>query len=69
MLDVDQRHYSSKSMPRGGLSAAITAKVPAPILYLQSGQGKKKAAYDYIVPDDPTLLYMTGRAVLGMPVV
>jgi hypothetical protein len=56
-------------MPLGGLSAAITAKVPAPILYLQSGQGKKKAAYDYIVPDDPTLLHMTGRVVLGMPVV
>jgi len=69
MLDVDSRHFSGKSMRRGGLSAAITAKVPAPILYLQSGHGKKKAAYAYIVPDDPTLLYMTGKAVLGMSVV
>ena len=69
MLCVDSRQFSGKSMRRGGLSAAINAKVPEPILFLQSGHGKPKAAHAYMVPDDPQLLYATGKAVLGMGVV
>ena len=68
MLDVDARHFSGKSMRRGGLSVAIHVRVPEPILFLQSGHGTAKAAHAYMVPDDPQLLYMTGRAVLGMGV-
>ena len=68
MLGVDSRQFSGKSMRRGGLSAAINARVPEPILFLQSGHGKPKAAHAYMVPDDPQLLYATGKAVLGMVV-
>lgn len=68
MLGVDSRQFSGKSMRRGGLSAAINVRIPEPILFLQSGHGKAKAAQSYYVPDDPQLLYATGRAVLGMGV-
>ena len=69
MLCVESRQFSGNSMRRGGLSAAINAKVPEPILFLQSGHGRLKAAHAYTVPDDPQLLYASGRAVLGMGVV
>ena len=39
MLDGDDQHFSGKSMLLGGLSMAINAKVPEPILFLQSGHG------------------------------
>lgn len=64
MLGGDSRPFSGKSMRLGGLSMAINARVPEPILYLQSGHGKAKAARGYMVPDDPQLLYETGRAIL-----
>ena len=51
-------------MRLGGLSMAINARVPEPILYLQSGHGKAKAARGYMIPDDPSILYDTGRAIL-----
>jgi len=66
MLGVDASQFSGKSMRRGGLSASINARVPEPILFLQSGHGQAKSARRYMAPDDPQLLYMTGRAVLGM---
>lgn len=64
MLDGDDQHFSGKSMRLGGLSMAINAKVPEPILFLQSGHGKAKAARGYMIPDDPSLLYDTGKAIL-----
>jgi hypothetical protein len=43
MLGDDDQHFSGMSMRRGGLSMAINARVPEPILYLQKrsrkGQG------------------------------
>jgi hypothetical protein len=44
-------------MRRGGISAALTAKVPAPVLYLQSGHGGKMAAQNYMIPADPSVWY------------
>ena len=64
MLGGDAQPFSGQSMRRGGLSMAINARVPEPILYLQSGHGKAKAARGYCVPDDPTILYDTGKAIL-----
>jgi len=64
MLDGDDQHFSGKSMRLGGLSMAINAKVPEPILFLQSGHGKAKAARGYMIPDDPSLLYDTEQAIL-----
>lgn len=64
MLGVDARYFSGKSMRLGGLSMAINAGVPEPILFLQSGHGKAKAARGYMIPDDPSILYNTGRAIL-----
>ena len=64
MLGGDAQNFSGKSMRLGGLSMAINARVPEPILYLQSGHGKAKAARGYMIPDDPSILYNTGRAIL-----
>ena len=64
MLGGDAQNFSGKSMRLGGLSMAINARVPEPILYLQSGHGKAKAARGYMIPDDPSILYDTGRAIL-----
>jgi hypothetical protein len=44
-------------MRRGGISAALTAKVPAPVLYLQSGHGGKMAAQNCMTPSDPSIWY------------
>jgi hypothetical protein len=57
LIGVDSRLYSGISMRRGGISAALTAKVPAPVLYLQSGHGSKNAAQSYMVPRDPGVWY------------
>lgn len=65
LLGSDPRHFSAISMRRGGLSAAINAGVPEPVLFLQSGHGQAIAARRYMVPTDPSLLYATGMAVLG----
>ena len=65
LLGADSRHFSAISMRRGGLSAAINAGVAEPVLFLQSGHGQAIAARRYMVPSDPSLLYATGRAVLG----
>jgi hypothetical protein len=38
-IGVDTTHYSCISMRRGGISAGPAARVPEPILFLQSGHG------------------------------
>lgn len=57
LIGVDTTHFSGLSMRRGGISAALTAKVQAPVLYLQSGHGSKNAASNYVVPKDPSVWY------------
>jgi hypothetical protein len=57
LIGVDTEHYSGKSMLLGGISAALTAKVQAPVLYLQSGHGSQNAAQNYMVPKDPSVWY------------
>ena len=59
MLGVDTTHYSGLSMRRGGISAALVARVPEPILFLQSGHGSNNSARNYMVPRDPHILYET----------
>ena len=46
-------------MRRGGISAGLAARVPEPILFLQSGHGSNCAARNYMVPRDPHVLYET----------
>ena len=65
LLGTDPRHFSGISMRRGGISAPINAGVQEPILFLQSGHGSDILGRRYMQPTDPTLLYATGRAVLG----
>ena len=57
LVGADTTHFSGSSMRRGGISAALTAKVPAPVLYLQSGHGGKMAAQNYMIPSDPSVWY------------
>jgi hypothetical protein len=57
LIGVDTEHYSGKSMRLGGISAALTAKVQEPLLYLQSGHGSQNAAQNYMVPKDPSVWY------------
>ena len=52
-------------MLRGGISASLTAKVQAPVLYLQSGHGRKNAAQNYVIPKDPSVWYES-FAALGL---
>lgn len=59
LIGVDPTHYSGLSMRRGGISAALVARVPEPILFLQSGHGSNCAARNYMVPRDPHILYET----------
>ena len=58
-IGVDTTHYSGISMRRGGISAGLAARVPEPILFLQSGHGTNCAARNYMVPRDPHVLYET----------
>jgi len=57
LVGADTAHFSGSSMRRGGISAALTAKVQAPALYLQSGHGGKRAAQSYMIPADPSVWY------------
>ena len=59
LIGVDTAHYSGLSMRRGGISAALVARVPEPILFLQSGHGSHCAARNYMVPRDPHILFET----------
>ena len=62
MLGVDTKHFSGLSMRRGGISAALVARVPEPILFLQSGHGSNCAARNYMVPHNPHILFETYNA-------
>ena len=62
LLDVDTKHFSGLSMRRGGISAGLAARVPEPILFLQSGHGSNCAARSYMVPRDPSVLFETYNA-------
>jgi hypothetical protein len=57
LVGADTAHFSGSSMRRGCISAALTAKVQAPALYLQSGHGGKRAAQSYMIPADPSVWY------------
>ena len=57
-IGVDNTNYSGISM-RGGISAGLAARVPEPILFLQSGHGSNCAARNYMVPRDPHVHYET----------
>ncbi len=57
MIGADTKHYSGLSMLRGGISAALAARVPETILFLQSGHGSICAARNYMVPKNPNVLY------------
>jgi hypothetical protein len=57
LVGVSQEHYNCCSMRRGGVSAALTSRIQAPVLYLQSGHGSKKSAQSYMVPQDPSVWY------------
>jgi hypothetical protein len=57
LIGVDTEHYSGKLMLLGVISAALTAKVQAQVLYLQSGHGSQNAAQNYMVPKDPSVWY------------
>ncbi len=57
LVGVDTTHFSCSSMRRGGISTALTARVPAPVFYLLSGHGGKMAAQNYMVPLDPSVWY------------
>ena len=59
MLNVDTKHFNGLSMRRGGISAGLAARVPEPILFLQSGHGSNCAARNYMVPRDPGILFET----------
>ena len=66
MIGVATEHYSGKSMRSGGISAALAARVPEVILFLQSGHGAHCAARKYMTPRDPHVLYETYLA-FGLP--
>jgi hypothetical protein len=59
LIGVDTCHYSGISMRRGGISAGLAARVPEPILFLQSGHGSNCAARNYMLPRDPHVLFET----------
>jgi hypothetical protein len=61
LLDVDTKQSSGISMRRGGISAGLglAARVPEPILFLQSGHGSNCATRNYMVPRDPGVLFET----------
>ncbi len=62
MLEVDIIHFSGLSMRRGGISAALVACVPEPILFLQSGHSFNSAARNYMVPRNLHILFETYSA-------
>ena len=63
LVQSDSGSFSGISMRRGCNSQAIQARVPEPILYLQSGHGSGFAARTYIVPQDPRVLHETAQAL------
>ena len=64
-LGVDTTFYSGLSMLRGGITAAVQARVQEPVLFRQSGYGTALAGRLYVDPVDPRVLCATGRAILS----
>ncbi len=62
MLEADTMHFSGLSMRRGGISAALVARVQELILFLQSGHCSNNAARNYMVPRNPHILIETYNA-------
>ena len=62
MLEADTTHFSGFSMRRGGISTALVARAPEPILFLQSGHGSNNAARNYTIPRNPHILFETYNA-------
>ena len=62
-LGLDPTNFSGISMRRGGISAAIAAKVPEAILYLQSGHGLSSAGRNYVCSTGPRILNQTAQAM------
>jgi len=65
-IGMDPKHYSGISMRRGGVTAAVQAKIPPAILHLQSGHGTATSSMGYVDPVDPRTLYQTAAAILGV---
>jgi hypothetical protein len=63
LIGIDSPLVSGISMRRGGISAAVHARVPEPVLFLQSGHGSGMAARAYMVPQDPRVLFETAQAL------
>ena len=63
-LGVDTTFHCGLSMLCGGITAAVQARVPEPVLFRQSGHGTALAGRRYVDPVDPRVLYTTGRALL-----
>ena len=59
MIGAATEHYSGKPMRTGGISAALVARVPEPLLLLQSGHGSNYAERNFMTPRDPHVLYET----------
>ena len=51
---------------RGGITVAVKAKIPEPILFSQSGHEKALEGRRYVDSLDLRELYATGCAILGM---
>jgi hypothetical protein len=63
LITEDISTFSGISMRWGGISQAVHARVPGPILFLQGGHGSGIAARAYMVPHDPRVLYETATAL------
>jgi hypothetical protein len=62
MLEADTTHFSGLSTRRGGISAALVARVPEPILFVQSGHGFNNAARNYMAPRNLHIRFETYNA-------
>ena len=65
LIGVDTAHFSGLSMRRGGISAALTARVQEPVMFRQSGHGSANAGRNYMLPTDPSVWYES-FAALGL---
>jgi hypothetical protein len=61
-IGVDTHYFSGISARKGGLSTAVDAGVPEPILFLQSGHGQTCAARNYMQFQSVTHLFATWQA-------
>ena len=61
-VGFDVSLFSGVSARRGGISTAIEAGVPEPILWMQSGHAQDVAARRYMRLNSPALLYRTWEA-------